>query len=1847
MKRPFFSLHRLRVSGWIQFISFVLCYSLLAPGLALASIKTGNNALTTQQGWLTSALPTPTPTPTPGDGVRRLTPGPYVPPALRGDNAERRANGKTGKLVDAPPIKQGAPLPDLPDLAESRSAGKSSAGGTLSASYVQGTFETLNDDPEMPCADCNPGGGGGAGGSDPYFGTARSRPANETGDPGVTLGSRNFNWSAPLINLPGRAGLDVSISLFYNSLVWTKQGNAIEYNADHGTPAPGFQLGLPRLQAQFFDTDENANAYLLVTPSGGRIKMKQVGSTDTYESSDGTYTQLTSPNSTPVLRTTDGTQYVFGIQVSAEWRCTKIEDRNGNYISATYDTATGHLLTLTDTLSRVVNFNYDGNNNLDTITQLWGTTPHTWVEFNYATVPMSFNFSGLTAYGATNNVDQTVLSNIVFPEIASYHFDYNSYGQVYQIRHKAPDGHELEHTFYNLNNPGTQTDCPRFTERRDYAQNWNNGNEAVTTYSVTNNATWTNPENQATETGTMVQQTAPDNKTVYKEYSHDSGWDTGLTRLAEFLYDGVKKKWISTAWTQDNVTLTFPQNPRVTEINIYDDGNNRRRTTIDYTQGYSLPTTISQYSGANGQTLLRSAVTVYVTDSAYLDKRIIGLPAEQVAYGATSNIVSRHVYSYDWGDSYFSIQQPSTGYDATNYPSSFIVGRANLVAVRRYNCTNNTTAYDDNQAVWTQRNGYNMAGSTVWTKDASGHTTSISFGDYFSDNNNSRNTLAYPTTITDADDYSSQAQYNYNFGAITLTHVPTRGLAPNITYLDVVRQYDAFGRIEHVTNQTNQAYTRFFYENNANYVHTYQTLIDLNPANELHSWQVFDGAGRVRASASEHPGSAGGYTGQYVIYDNMGRVVEQSNPTEISTQNGWVPAGDDVAGWRVTQQTYDWKGRPKQTTNSDGSTRIIDYGGCGCAGGEITTVQDEHGRQRRYTENTLGRLAKVEEMFWNTGSVYATTNYSFNERDQVTQINQAGQIRSLVYDGHGRLQTRTTPEQGETNYSYNADDTIQVMTDARLVTTTYSYNNRHQVTSLTYNVTGDPTGNTAATATVNLGYDAAGNRTSMTDGLGSASYVYNNLSQMESETRTFNGLNPITLSYEYNLAGELKKITNPWSAQVSYAYDKAGRLQNVTGANYANVPNYATSLTYRAWGAIKGMHLPGGTAGFDLTTAYDDRMRPTSWNVAGVLGYNYHYADYYNERTGRVTFAENIADPTLDRSYEYDLVGRLAISHSGAEARAHVINGQWGTQDGPYSQGYDYDVWGNVTHKYGWGGEVQGGTPGQSSDIYYSYTGNRRNGFGYDAAGNVTNDGTQTFIYDATGQQTYASGTGGSAPVFTDDPLNPPNAAKTEIKLVHLTELRAAVNQLRARAALAAATWTTDPNPQQYVTPVHHNHVQQLRTKLEEALTALHLPIGSYAHSGPNAGDTIYAADFQELRDKIKAAWTALAAAALTQSYDGNGLRVKKTEYGAATWYLRSTVLGGQVIAEVDGSGVWQRGYVYSGSTLMAVQQSNSVYWMHEDPVTKSKRTTDVSGNIVSAIELDPWGADTNRSGYSAFQPKKFTSYERDNNGSDEAMFRRYNRKHSRFDQPDPYDGSYSPTDPQSLNRYAYTQNDPVNFVDPSGLVRECVTAGGVVYCFNTDDAVQIYGRWDDLPSAGGTRLFGGRDMSDDPQNPEVPMTPGQTGAIRDQIAGLLTDKCATFINQLVSSQTGRPYDSKSSLLTDFNSIRDGKGGFFFGGTHYAGDASGTLAGGNGKVRINRDYSTRLGSAAFTALHEIIHVIAGAGDRALAKSVQDLGITVVGYPGYTVPYPTNKKDDLAFSGYWGQALINACTARGY
>jgi len=53
---------------------------------------------------------------------------------------------------------------------------------------------------------------------------------------------------------------------------------------------------------------------------------------------------------------------------------------------------------------------------------------------------------------------------------------------------------------------------------------------------------------------------------------------------------------------------------------------------------------------------------------------------------------------------------------------------------------------------------------------------------------------------------------------------------------------------------------------------------------------------------------------------------------------------------------------------------------------------------------------------------------------------------------------------------------------------------------------------------------------------------------------------------------------------------------------------------------------------------------------------------------------------------------------------------------------------------------------------------------------------------------------------------------------------------------------------------------------------------------------------------------------------------------------------------------------------------------------------------------------------------------------TDHAEFRQYSEAQGRWLSPDPYDGSYDASNPQSFNRYVYAGNNPLAATDPSGL---------------------------------------------------------------------------------------------------------------------------------------------------------------------------------------------------------------------
>ncbi len=177
------------------------------------------------------------------------------------------------------------------------------------------------------------------------------------------------------------------------------------------------------------------------------------------------------------------------------------------------------------------------------------------------------------------------------------------------------------------------------------------------------------------------------------------------------------------------------------------------------------------------------------------------------------------------------------------------------------------------------------------------------------------------------------------------------------------------------------------------------------------------------------------------------------------------------------------------------------------------------------------------------------------------------------------------------------------------------------------------------------------------------------------------------------------------------------------------------------------------------------------------------------------------------------------------------------------------------------------------------------------------------------------------------------------------------------------------------------------------------------------------------------------AQAGVTSNYtfDGNSLRVKKVSGGTTTVYIFS---GTKVIAEYDNGAAAAsptREYIYSGSQLVANVEAGAANYFHPDHLSAGA-VTDSSANSVRTSGHYPFGETWYETGTTS--KWQFTSYERDSeSGNDYAVMRYHINRLGRFSSPDPIAGSLG--NPQTLNRYAYARNNPVNMVDPMGAYPE------------------------------------------------------------------------------------------------------------------------------------------------------------------------------------------------------------------
>lgn len=190
-----------------------------------------------------------------------------------------------------------------------------------------------------------------------------------------------------------------------------------------------------------------------------------------------------------------------------------------------------------------------------------------------------------------------------------------------------------------------------------------------------------------------------------------------------------------------------------------------------------------------------------------------------------------------------------------------------------------------------------------------------------------------------------------------------------------------------------------------------------------------------------------------------------------------------------------------------------------------------------------------------------------------------------------------------------------------------------------------------------------------------------------------------------------------------------------------------------------------------------------------------------------------------------------------------------------------------------------------------------------------------------------------------------------------------------------------------------------------------------------------------------------------TYAYDALGHRVLTTVGTTATGFVfnaagqRVSLWNATTQAPIQGQYYW-------GSTPVAFHKSSTAHFQHQDWMGTERVRTTYTGAVEGTFTSLPFGDDLTQTTPSGSDTDAYHygmldhDYETD---TEHAQFRQYSSAQGHWMSPDPYSGSYDLSNPQSMDRYTYALNNPLSFIDPTGL--QCVW----------DDGTQ-----DDSPADGG-----------------------------------------------------------------------------------------------------------------------------------------------------------------------------------
>jgi len=525
------------------------------------------------------------------------------------------------------------------------------------------------------------------------------------------------------------------------------------------------------------------------------------------------------------------------------------------------------------------------------------------------------------------------------------------------------------------------------------------------------------------------------------------------------------------------------------------------------------------------------------------------------------------------------------------------------------------------------------------------------------------------------DDLGKQSTYSYSGGLLSIATDAIGNTAVNNTF-------DGSGRVTQTTRTVGATTCIATYSyDDANHI---TTIMDPLGGITKH---YYDASKRLIKTVN-----ALGFITTFT-YDANNNVLTVTNPLN-----------------QTTTYTYDARGNRTSVTDPLGHATLFTYD----LENNLTSQTDANGHASTFSYDAHSNLTQVID------ALGGITNYSYDVKgNRLTFQNAKANTTSNTYSLSNRVVTTTDPTLKQTSFSYDAGGNITSVGEPAGNSKALTYDNLGRLTNTTY-AGAAPFASTAAVAYT---YDPNGNRTQMSDGTGSTSYLYDVLNRVTSITspegavaytydcndnRTsivfagktlnfgYDAINRLTsvndggkiTTYSYDSANNVTQITYPTSASVSYNYDAAGRITNVTNTYTGSVGNPVSSFTYVMDNVGNRTQVTDGS-GKTSTFVYDSLNRLLSGTVtAKATTYKY---DAVGNRIIQLA-------PSVNMSYTYDAADKLQTA--GSTTYLYDANGNQITRTASGSTTtFQYDAADRLV-------KVSGGG-GSTSTFAYDGDGNR------------------------------------------------------------------------------------------------------------------------------------------------------------------------------------------------------------------------------------------------------------------------------------------------------------------------------------------------------------------------------------------------------------------------------------------------------------------------------------------------------------------------------------------------------------